>query len=111
MVAHKAVTIKDVALAAKVSRATAARALNGYGYVGEEAAERVQEAARQLGYRGTVSYTHLDVYKRQAFSLRLVGDDARYVERPGRTSPPYPGHEMQPGQVLREDWFPVLRQG
>lgn len=48
--------------------------------------------------------------RRRAFSLRLVGDDARYVERPGRTSPPFPGHGMQPGQRLREDWFPVLRQ-
>lgn len=46
--------------------------------------------------------------RRRAFSLRLVGDDARYVERPGRTSPPFPGHDMQPGQKLREDWFPVL---
>ena len=48
--------------------------------------------------------------RRRAFSLRLVGDDARYVERPGRTSPPFPGHDMQPGQHLREDWFPVLRR-
>jgi len=48
--------------------------------------------------------------RRRAFSLRLVGDDARYVERPGRTSPPYPGHAMQPGQRLREDWFPMLFQ-
>jgi hypothetical protein len=47
--------------------------------------------------------------RRRAFSLRLVGDDALYVERPGRTSPPYPGHEMQPGQRLREDWFPYLK--
>lgn len=46
--------------------------------------------------------------RRRAFSLRLVGDDARYVARPGRTSPPFPGHDMQPGQRLREDWFPVL---
>jgi ectoine hydroxylase-related dioxygenase (phytanoyl-CoA dioxygenase family) len=46
--------------------------------------------------------------RRRAFSLRLVGDDARYVERPGRTSPPYPGHGMVAGQRLREDWFPVL---
>jgi len=46
--------------------------------------------------------------RRRAFSLRLVGDDARYVERPGRTSPPYPGHDMQAGQILREDWFPVV---
>ena len=49
--------------------------------------------------------------RRRAFSLRLVGDDARYVERPGRTSPPYPGHGMEPGQRLREDWFPILTQG
>ena len=47
--------------------------------------------------------------RRRAFSLRLVGEDARYVTRPGPTSPPYPGHAMQPGQRLREDWFPVLR--
>lgn len=46
--------------------------------------------------------------RRRAFSLRLVGEDARYVERPGRTSPPYPGHGMQPGERLREDWFPVI---
>ena len=48
--------------------------------------------------------------RRRAFSLRLVGDDARYVERPGRTSPPYPGHGMQAGQRLREDWFPYLKR-
>jgi ectoine hydroxylase-related dioxygenase (phytanoyl-CoA dioxygenase family) len=47
--------------------------------------------------------------RRRAFSLRLVGADARYIERPGPTSPPFPGHDMRPGQVLREDWFPVLR--
>ena len=46
--------------------------------------------------------------RRRAFSLRLVGDDARYVERPGRTSPPFPGHGMTPGQKLREDWFPTI---
>ncbi|KIN61907.1 Phytanoyl-CoA dioxygenase family protein [Sulfitobacter noctilucicola] len=46
--------------------------------------------------------------RRRAFSLRLVGDDARYVARPGPTSPPFPGHDMVPGQKLREDWFPVL---
>lgn len=46
--------------------------------------------------------------RRRAFSLRFVGDDARYTERPGRTSPPFPGHDMVPGQRLREDWFPVL---
>jgi len=46
--------------------------------------------------------------RRRAFSLRLVGDDARYVQRPGRTSPPFPGHGMKPGERLRADWFPYL---
>jgi len=46
--------------------------------------------------------------RRRAFSVRWVGDDARYTARPGRTSPPFPGHGMRPGQRLREDWFPVL---
>jgi ectoine hydroxylase-related dioxygenase (phytanoyl-CoA dioxygenase family) len=46
--------------------------------------------------------------RRRVLSLRWVGDDARYAERPGRTSPPYPGHGMSTGHRLREDWFPVV---
>ncbi|NNF65420.1 MAG: phytanoyl-CoA dioxygenase [Acidimicrobiia bacterium] len=46
--------------------------------------------------------------RRRAFSLRLVGEDARYVSRPGKTSPPFPGHDMTDGDRLREDWFPLL---
>jgi ectoine hydroxylase-related dioxygenase (phytanoyl-CoA dioxygenase family) len=46
--------------------------------------------------------------RRRVLSLRWVGDDVRYVERRGRTSPPYPGHGMVTGQRLREDWFPVI---
>ena len=46
--------------------------------------------------------------RRRAFSLRLVGDDARFVTRPGRTSPPFPGHDMVAGDRLRDDWFPIL---
>ena len=45
---------------------------------------------------------------RRAFSARFVGDDARYITRPGPTSPPFPGHEMSDGERLRADWFPVL---
>ena len=55
------------------------------------------------GARGNTSSS-----RRRAFSLRLLGDDARYVERPGPTSPPFPGHDMKEGQKLREDWFPML---
>ena len=37
------------------------------------------------GARGNESTT-----RRRAFSLRLIGDDARYTQRPGPTSPPFP---------------------
>ena len=46
--------------------------------------------------------------RRRALSLRFVGDDAVFTERPGRTSPPFPNHNMQTGQKLRTDWFPIL---
>jgi ectoine hydroxylase-related dioxygenase (phytanoyl-CoA dioxygenase family) len=58
------------------------------------------------GARGNMSSS-----RRRALSLRWVGDDARFVERPGRTSPPFPGHQMVGGQKLREDWFPVIWRG
>ena len=47
---RRSATLEDVATAAGVARATAARALNGYGYVGHETALRVREAAERLGY-------------------------------------------------------------
>ncbi|MFO6464367.1 phytanoyl-CoA dioxygenase family protein [Jannaschia sp. KMU-145] len=56
------------------------------------------------GARGNVAER-----RRRAFSLRYVGDDARVVDRPGPTSPPFPGHGMAAGERLREDWFPVVR--
>jgi len=47
-------------------------------------------------------------HPRRVFSLRLVGDDARVVARPGPTSPPFPDHGMAPGERLRRDWFPFV---
>lgn len=55
------------------------------------------------GARGNVSTN-----RRRALSLRFVGDDAVFAERPGPTSPPFPEHDMVPGQKLRADWFPIL---
>ena len=55
------------------------------------------------GARGNETST-----RRRVLSLRWVGDDARYVERPGPTSPPYPGHGMRVGERLRQDWFPTI---
>ena len=58
------------------------------------------------GARGNTSQT-----RRRAFSLRMLGDDARYTERPGPTSPPFPDHGMKQGDALRTDWFPVIWGG
>lgn len=55
------------------------------------------------GARGNEAAT-----RRRAFSLRFLGDDAQYVERPGPTSPPFPGHGMTAGDKLRQDWFPTI---
>ena len=48
------VTIRDVARAAGVSTATAARALGGYGHASPAARRKVTESARRLGYRPNV---------------------------------------------------------
>jgi len=53
---------------------------------------------------------NLTAGRRRAFSSRWVGEDAVVVARQGRTSPPFPGHDMKPGDKLREDWFPVIWQ-
>ncbi len=46
-----AITVRDVAIAAGVSQATAARALNGHGAVSPEALTKVTSAAEKLGYQ------------------------------------------------------------
>ena len=47
--------------------------------------------------------------RRRAFSTRWMGDDARYLERKGEASPPFPEPVgMRTGDPMREDWFPVL---
>ncbi len=56
------------------------------------------------GAKGNLAST-----RRRVLSLRYVGDDARFVQRPGRTSPPFPGHGMVDGDQLRSDWFPHVR--
>jgi LacI family transcriptional regulator len=47
---RREVTVSDVAAAAKVSKATAARVLGGYGAASEAVRDRVQAAAEELGY-------------------------------------------------------------
>lgn len=52
--AERPARLLDVARRAGVSRATAARALGGYGLVGEQTRERVETAARELNYSANV---------------------------------------------------------
>lgn len=44
----------------------------------------------------------------RTLSFRLLGDDVRYRQRDGRTSPNFPDINQQTGERLRSDWFPVI---
>jgi len=44
----------------------------------------------------------------RTLSFRLVGDNVRYRQRPGRTSPNFPEIAQKTGERLREDWFPII---
>jgi hypothetical protein len=44
----------------------------------------------------------------EGFAKDFVGDDVTFLQRPGRTSSPFPGIDQQDGERLREDWFPVV---
>lgn len=63
----------DVAHRAKVSRATAARALGGYGLVGDETRERVLAVARELNYSTNVVARAMRAGRTQAIGV-VVAD-------------------------------------
>ena len=45
---------------------------------------------------------------RRAFSMRFIGDDVKYIDRGGETSPPFKGIDLNNGAKMREDWFPFV---
>ena len=45
---------------------------------------------------------------RRAFSMRFIGDDVKYIDRGGPTSPPFEGINLKNGELMREDWFPKV---
>ncbi len=49
-----------------------------------------------------------DKKSRKAFSARFIGDDVRYIDRKGETSPPFEGIDLNSGDKMRKDWFPVV---
>ena len=48
--------------------------------------------------------------RRRAFSTRWMGDDVVYCHRPVETSPPYSELDLNPGDAMPADWFPVVWQ-
>lgn len=46
--------------------------------------------------------------RRRVISMRWVGDDARFADRPGKTSPAFPDLEFTPGTPFEGEEFPVL---
>ncbi len=46
--------------------------------------------------------------RRRAFSSRWVGDDATFAERPGMTSPPFPGVTLKDGDPMDAAEFPLV---
>ena len=45
---------------------------------------------------------------RRAFSMRFIGDDVKYIDRVGPTSPPFDGINLKTGDLMRDDWFPKV---
>ncbi len=46
--------------------------------------------------------------RRRAVSLRWVGDDAVWAERPWQVSPPFAANGLAPGDALDDERFPVI---
>jgi len=46
--------------------------------------------------------------RRRVVSIRWVGDDARFINRPGQTSPNFPGLDYEDGMPFEGEEFPVL---
>ena len=40
--------------------------------------------------------------------MRFIGDDVRYINRGGETSPPFVGISLETGATMRKDWFPIV---
>ncbi|MGO4298606.1 LacI family DNA-binding transcriptional regulator [Leifsonia sp. RAF41] len=70
---RRAVTVADIARAAKVSKATAARALGDYGQVSEAVRARVQAAAEELNYRPNALAKSMNTGRSNTIGV-VVGD-------------------------------------
>ncbi|WP_370949535.1 LacI family DNA-binding transcriptional regulator [Amycolatopsis sp. cg5] len=79
-------TLEDVAAFAGVSRSTASRALNDDAYVSAAAREKVQAAARDLGYSPNQAARSLVTRRTGAVAVVLSEPEARLLDDPYRTA-------------------------
>jgi LacI family transcriptional regulator len=70
---RREVTVADVAREAGVGKATAARAMGGYGAVSEAVRDRVQAAAERLGYRPNELARSMNTGRSKTIGV-IVGD-------------------------------------
>lgn len=70
----KAPTLNDVAELAGVSRATASRALAGYGRISDQTVELVRKAAQNLGYRPNEVARAMRAGKTRTIGLVVISD-------------------------------------
>jgi LacI family transcriptional regulator len=71
---HKPPTLNDVAELAGVSRATASRALAGYGRISDQTVAQVKLAAQQLGYRPNEVARAMRAGKTKTIGLVVISD-------------------------------------
>ena len=71
---QKTPTLNDVAIHAGVSRATASRALAGYGRISPQTVEIVQKAAEKLGYRPNEVARAMRAGKTRTIGLVVISD-------------------------------------
>ena len=75
---HNLITIHDVAKRAGVSIGTVSNVINQKNKVAPDTTERILDAIKELNYI-PVSYTHLDVYKRQSIGPTIPGTAFKQV--------------------------------
>ena len=47
-------------------------------------------------------------FRRRVTSIRWVGDDAKFIKRPGRTSPDFPDLAYEDGSSFEGEEFPII---
>ncbi len=75
------VTIKDIADACNVSKATVSRFINGSGYVSEDAAEKIEAKIKELNYVPSATARSLSTNKSNVIGVIIPEVDNPFLEK------------------------------